>query len=1386
MKQNFKNIILTAFGVLGVFNMAFAQQDTDGDMRINVIFTEAQYDYSGSNEADDEEHTLELFARDRANLDGVDWIQAPTFPIQLTCDGECYHDIPDQTITFLYGSAAVPTNPGTTNVPLQFDIRSRYFEKDCWSCAGGFICLGSCGSSPSFSQYYSNCPCGCDCSDDDFLFDNTFNSAISVRSYAPGANADAGWFDGDGNPGASDQTRVRAAVNWTPPRPDFLTPTQTLVCPGTMITLNSAGAEWNGDYRWEFRNASVANVWTAFGSTGASQTFVVNEQTDFRVFTENGGTYSRSYRMETVNVKTLSTAPTTATASVNNVCPGTALTLNASGGTAGTGANFYWYSGSCGGLFLGTGASLSVTPTLTTTYFVRREGDCNTTNCASVVLNVRPQPATPFTSPVTVCASDVIILSATGSGSGSLSFYSNLANPVLGTYPMTATTPTQTHNAGNLGAGTYTFYVRETDGTCQSAAAPIPVVVNPSPPSPTVNPASPVCAGQSTTITASAASGTIVWYQDPAGIIPVGSGTSFTTPVLNGNTTYYLASVLGNCRSNIISVSVGVSTPSAPAAANTSVCSGGSATLNATGTGTLTWYADAGGLNSLGANPFTTPPLTQSTTYYVRDLVGVCPSALTPVTVSITPRPNSPAASAPSICEGQAAIITGSGSGTGDLNFYDASNTLVGTYIMSVGNNTGTYTTPIFAAAGTYSFFVTEEDGTCESFPTQVVVAVNPTPLIPVVTGNTVICEGSQATLSATGQVLWYDDMALTTLLSSNNVFTTPNLTTSRDYYVVASQNGCPSAVVTMAITVQPLPANTAVTGNMPICEGQSLSLTATGDAGSIFHWFLDANMLTLVQSGNAYATPALFGPTTYFVRETSSGGCVNLLPVQIMVNALPTPPAGGTFDACDGEAATLTAVGLAPQSVSVNWYDGVGTLLQSNPIPPSLVTYSPGAQAAGTYVYYVTQVGTNGCESVQSPVILNVHPTPAAPISSNRTACAGEETILTAIGSGTIQWFDSSSGGNMLATANTYTTPALNNSTTYYVSNTLNGCTSARVAVTVSIYQLPTLGAGNITANDPICEGQTLQLNAPTIPGVSYAWIGPNNWTSNLQNPSIANATEDSHQGFYELYLTDLSNSCRSEAYVLLVNIDAVPNASAASNAGPYCEGTDIQLYGSAVFQGNYAWSGPGGFASSLQNPTIPNSTIANAGQYELTVTVGNCSSSPSYTRVQVVPNALVDAGQSVTVLQGEVVQLNATGAVAYTWSPSTNLSNASLPNPSFVSMNTGVYVLTVTGYNGFGCSAQDTVSVTVLPQNTIRVVDLFTPNGDGVNEFWKIDYLQNVGNYTIKVFSRAGIEVLTTSNYNNDWDGTYEGKALPDGTYWYIIRTDNGEFKGAVTIKR
>jgi subtilisin-like proprotein convertase family protein len=182
------------------------------------------------------------------------------------------------------------------------------------------------------------------------------------------------------------------------------------VIPTTTITITQLPAATIGYAGNPYcQNAGTANI-TRTGTAGGTYTatpagLTINVLTGtVTLGTSTPGTYTVTYTIAasggclavtattTITVNSVSVAPTAATASPAALCgPGTA-TLSVTGGSLGTGGVWRWHTGSCGGTLIGTGATLNVTVTATTTYFVRAEGTCNTTTCASVTLQVNPFP----------------------------------------------------------------------------------------------------------------------------------------------------------------------------------------------------------------------------------------------------------------------------------------------------------------------------------------------------------------------------------------------------------------------------------------------------------------------------------------------------------------------------------------------------------------------------------------------------------------------------------------------------------------------------------------------------------------------------------------------------------------------------------------------------------------------------------------------------------------------------------------------------------------------------------------------------------------------------------------------------------------------------------
>lgn len=162
------------------------------------------------------------------------------------------------------------------------------------------------------------------------------------------------------------------------------------------------------------------------------------------------------------------------------------------------------------------------------------------------------------------------------------------------------------------------------------------------------------------------------------------------------------------------------------------------------------------------------------------------------------------------------------------------------------------------------------------------------------------------------------------------------------------------------------------------------------------------------------------------------------------------------------------------------------------------------------------------------------------------------------------------------------------------------------------------------------------------------------------------------------------------------------------------------------------------------------------------------------------------MSAGDDVTIGEGESTQLAAFGGPPYSWSPTSGLTAGDVADPIAAPVSTTIYTLT-TQING--CTVTDDVIVEVIrrvvPPNT------FTPNGDGINDFWEIPGMTEYPDAAVYIYDRWGQRVFYSTGYREPWDGTNNGKKLSDATYYYHIELNQIEgrsppYKGFISIVR
>jgi gliding motility-associated-like protein len=586
-------------------------------------------------------------------------------------------------------------------------------------------------------------------------------------------------------------------------------------------------------------------------------------------------------------------------------------------------------------------------------------------------------------------------------------------------------------------AGTYTISVWDNTGDFQPLSKSITISTSAAP-DPPVAISQNICRNSTATLTATGPGDVYQWYDAPIGGKFLATGASYTTPHLIVSTIYYVETTLSGCTSPRTPVAVYIAGTST--VIGSTVCIGNVATLSASGASSYTWYDAPEGGNQVGKEAnFTTPALLKTTTYYVEASIDGCTSRV-PVTAKVNTPPQVPKVSDITVCYGSSASLHADVP-SGILNWFDVTNG--GTPLISSPE----FTTEPLTASTTYYVQTTLND--CQSVRVPVHVNVNPIPEAP---APVTICSGTNATLTAatspSGTYQWYDSAVGGLLLATGLTFHTPILTHSTTYYMASSASGCPGSRLPFQIIINPPLVPPSSTGQI-ICSGSFATLTATSAADGSIEWYDQATAGKLLSKNAIFTTPALTADATYFVQATQSGCVTTRAAVKVTVLPAVAAPTASSVTICSGNSAVLKAFS---KSGNYGWYNSPsnGTLLSSS---QTFVT----PQLNATITYYV-KTSENGCESAPTPVIVNVNPLPVGPLANGTRVCYGLPATLTANTStgSSITWYDAAIDGGLLASGNTFTTPNLFETTTYYVESLTGTCSSARTPVTVTVDLIP------------------------------------------------------------------------------------------------------------------------------------------------------------------------------------------------------------------------------------------------------------------------------------------------------------------------------------------
>lgn len=809
-------------------------------------------------------------------------------------------------------------------------------------------------------------------------------------------------------------------------------------------------------------------------------------------------------------------------------------------------------------------------------------------------------------------------------------------------------------------------------------------------------------------------------------------------------------------------------------------------------TGVMSYKWNFGDGNTSGnANPIPIHSYTSAGNYTIKLVVVTdkgC-SDSTSQTVTVNPKPT-----AAFEINNLAQCVNGN-----NFSFTNKSTIASGTmnYLWSFGDGAGSSVkdpSHVYANAGTYSvqLIVTSGEGCKDTLVQSIQVYPKPTIDFTLndptqcITGNDVVLNNISAITAGTISYNWNfgDGNTSTSINESHSYSTSGNYNIK---LVGISDKGC-SDSISKPVTIYPKPVVAfSVNENEQCVDGNSFSFqnSSTIASGTMnYSWnFGDGNLSTASNPSHSYSTP---GTYTVKLVATSAFGCKDSLTKQVTIYPKPVAAfsVGNNAQCISGNEFVFTnSSTISAGTLSYSWNFGDGN--SSSSTNPTHKYSNPG-----NYTVRLIVLSDKGCtDTIQSNVTVYPKPAPSFTVSDADQCVKGNSFSFTntTVSTGTLSYTWNMGDGK------TYTSKDVTHSYASAGSYTITitaenefGCSEIFTRI-VSVNPEPVAGFSVNSANQCLKDNNYQFSNSSSISSgtMNYLWNFGDGKTSSSVNPSHVYATS----GTYTVTLKVTSEKGCINSFTSTVTVYDKPSASFTIADDDQClDGNNFRLNNTSVNNSlvQFNWIFGDGTNSDTQNP---NKRYLSAGVYNILLfakNVAGCASDTARRQVLVHPEPVVNAGADQLVLEGKSITLNATASgndLQYLWTPGRFQMSSSTASQLVIEPKEDIsYTLTVTGIGG--CRTSDQVMIRVLKKPVIP--NVFSPNGDGINDVWDIKYLAAYPGATVDVFNRGGQMIFRSQGYTTPWNGTYKGNPLPVGTYYYVIDPKNGREKisGSITI--
>lgn len=598
--------------------------------------------------------------------------------------------------------------------------------------------------------------------------------------------------------------------------------------------------------------------------------------------------------------------------------------------------------------------------------------------------------------------------------------------------------------------------------------------------------------------------------------------------------------------------------------------------------------------------------MTPGTGYRIR-IVQSAPYFVSPdngknIRISTYPSINTMTSNSP-VCEGTA--LTMNATATSGVSFSWAGPNSFASSIQNPSINN-----PDTNAKGKYILTVTRYGCSVKDSMNLMVVQ---TPTKPVIVGTNPVCVGEFLSFSAvstagvnfewTGPNGFYLNGQQGTIGIQNVKAIHAGLYTVRAY-----ATGC-SASESVTAVLKPRPDSAAATNNGPVCEGDTIKLSATCTTPGVTYTWAGPNGFTSTQQ-NPVIYAATFAADGLYKVNSILNGCLSVDgPTTVSVGVpLIAPTVVSNAPLCPGDSLRM----IASATVSI------GTFTWTGPNGFSYTGKSPvinPVSNANEGTYSVT-LSHNGCTSVAGTVFVKIPFVPKPVPSTNSPVCEGGELKLmcASLPSDAFKWLGPN-GFTAHSKDTTITNITKLQAGEYTVYNIKDNCSASSI-ISVEVNPIPDVA--NVSSNSPVCEGSPLKLSASSsVAGTSFVWRGPGGYNATGQYPQYNIPL----MGAGTYYVRANAKGCLSAEDSTTVEVKEKPVLPVASSNSPLKEGDILKLSADCETQNvSFKWTGPNDFTSTEQNPTIPNITTLETGSYIISAATpfGCVSSSVTIVLVQ------------------------------------------------------------------------------------------------------------------------------------------------------------------------